>query len=1147
MRLSKAAACWLVLGFLPFTASALGLGAIALDSGLNEPFSAEVPLQSVGNTDLNQMEVSLASSDTFDRYGLDKPAFLSSFDFAVVSNEMGQPVVAITSTAPVAEPFVTFLLDVKWASGRLLREYTVLLDPPIYDSQPLQPEIRAAETVAEPADLEPVVVREEVSGAGVSDSAVAAMDGQVLTSLPLDAGMEDESDAVAAAEESSVVDASQPAAGRAEASAVTQESVSASEPAVTKGAYQAAKGDTLWSIAERTSGSAGLTNNQMMMAIYRANPEAFLGNINALKAGAILRIPAASEVAGMEVLEANEAAREQHAAWSDSSLQAAETLPAADIADAGQLELVAPGAEPSVDSAGANAAASDARLSQLESELAESQRLLQVRDEELRALQDRINALEQTASGAAAVSEPEVEAVDDLADIASDGAAEPLTGDEDVLVEGIAEPLGSPFADDAAEELVEDSLAAELAEGAPEQVAESEPVAATAADGGEASFAGELLGSYWLWGGLGLVLLLAMFVARRRATADSGETSSWADDIEAADLEDEAKDFSQLDSFEDSIIVDEGDFEQADDAGEGELHELEADAEAEPAIEDELDVQLSETDVSQDLDPTSSLDEVAGAGVDDETETPLEQTISTGAPLNLDQADPVAEAEFHMAYGLYDQAAELLAQALDDDPDNRAYRVKLLEVYFVWENKDGFLQQAAELHASIADDSDADWNKVLILGKQLCPDSELFSGASANAPTADSMDLELSDDVGETDIDFSLGGTEVETLDSSALDANDAGELDFDLGAADESEESYASDAGDDLSMGLDFDLGADADNTANEADDSMSLDLTDAGVDEVDHDETTRLESDGLAETMESPTIATDMAGETMESPTLNMDVGDMGGSDALEATMESPTLDVPGASADTAEMPVLGEDVVDEAANSSSDTELSDLTSLDVDLSGLADLPLDGLDDLSVEDDAKPDIDSTLNQLDNTGELLTMEDMSRTIAGESLLDEDQGEEEESRPDIDSTLNQLDNTGELLTMEDMGKTIADDDATLMAPAASLSGDDADLYLSDLGDAEGLGDTEEQPVLVDTIDGDTEEQPEISADTLANLDSDVPEDATMTEVGTKLDLARAYIDMGDPDGARSILNEVLDEGGDSQQQEAYQLLEELGD
>ena len=127
--------------------------------------------------------------------------------------------------------------------------------------------------------------------------------------------------------------------------------------------------------------------------------------------------------------------------------------------------------------------------------------------------------------------------------------------------------------------------------------------------------------------------------------------------------------------------------------------------------------------------------------------------------------------------------------------------------------------------------------------------------------------------------------------------------------------------------------------------------------------------------------------------------------------------------------------------------------------------------------------------------------------------------------------MNQLDNTGELLTPEDLSKTIADDDALAKA-------------LAD-------GGTTEQPVLSLDAGSDTAEQPELSEAAGTDLDefvdTNVTDDATMTEVGTKLDLARAYIDMGDPDGARSILNEVIDEGADVQQQEARQLLEELGD
>jgi pilus assembly protein FimV len=113
--------------------------------------------------------------------------------------------------------------------------------------------------------------------------------------------------------------------------------------------------------------------------------------------------------------------------------------------------------------------------------------------------------------------------------------------------------------------------------------------------------------------------------------------------------------------------------------------------------------------------------------------------------------------------------------------------------------------------------------------------------------------------------------------------------------------------------------------------------------------------------------------------------------------------------------------------------------------------------------------------------------------------------------------------------------------------------DSIDLILND--GEESASDTAEQPQPpASDLGGDTAEQPALDSDAEIDLDigaldvdTIVPDDATMTEVGTKLDLARAYIDMGDPEGARSILNEVIDEGGDSQQQEARQLLEELSD
>ena len=70
-------------------------------------------------------------------------------------------------------------------------------------------------------------------------------------------------------------------------------------------------------------------------------------------------------------------------------------------------------------------------------------------------------------------------------------------------------------------------------------------------------------------------------------------------------------------------------------------------------------------------------------------ETLLERTISTDGPVNLDQSDPLAEADFHMAYGLYDQAADLLTAAMAREPARRDLHLKLLDVYFVWENREG--------------------------------------------------------------------------------------------------------------------------------------------------------------------------------------------------------------------------------------------------------------------------------------------------------------------------------------------------------------------------------------------------------------------------------------------------------------------------
>ena len=113
-----------------------------------------------------------------------------------------------------------------------------------------------------------------------------------------------------------------------------------------------------------------------------------------------------------------------------------------------------------------------------------------------------------------------------------------------------------------------------------------------------------------------------------------------------------------------------------------------------------------------------------------------DETISSETAINLDQGDPLAEADFHMAYGLYDQAADLIRIAISREPNRRDLKLKLLEVFFVWGNKDQFLLTARDLAESRAEAAPGEWEKILIMGKQLAPEDPLFSGGAVTGAAA---------------------------------------------------------------------------------------------------------------------------------------------------------------------------------------------------------------------------------------------------------------------------------------------------------------------------------------------------------------------------------------------------------------------------
>ena len=274
-------ACLLSLSSLwPSLSCALGLGEIHLNSALNEPMNAEIDLIAATPDELTALRASLAGRESFTRYGIDRPPFLTTLTFKVGKSKDGRDVLLVRSTDAIPEPFVTFLVEVNWARGRLMREYTVLLDPPVYTPGENQ---NAAAPVAAPttAAATPAPVYAPCARAGSGSRAEhgggdtaadgAAEHGTQATRRQIQACRTPTAPAQAAAPEAA------PAVSQA---APMPPSAESANPAT----VQVAKGDTLTKIARSLHADTPAAIDQTMIALYRANPEAFGGNINILRA-----------------------------------------------------------------------------------------------------------------------------------------------------------------------------------------------------------------------------------------------------------------------------------------------------------------------------------------------------------------------------------------------------------------------------------------------------------------------------------------------------------------------------------------------------------------------------------------------------------------------------------------------------------------------------------------------------------------------------------------------------------------------------------------------------------------------------------------------------------------------------------------------
>lgn len=277
-------------------AAALGLGQIQVKSKVDQPLLAEIPIISSDPAELEQLQARLASPDTFRRIGLEPPSGAAAdLNFSVALDDRGRPVIRVTSDAPVSQPLVTFLVEVDWGSGRLVREYSALLDTPRTVAAPAQPPIQAP-TVA-PSN----VIERPVAAAPVPPPAPEPEPTQAPEPV---------------AEEAPAEPAPANDVAVAPTPAPTPTAAPADIPAPTPtDRVSVREGQTLSQIAAQV-GPRGYTLDQSMLALLRANPDAFVrGNINLLKAGTVLRVPPAQDAAQLDAREASVVVRDHLDQW----------------------------------------------------------------------------------------------------------------------------------------------------------------------------------------------------------------------------------------------------------------------------------------------------------------------------------------------------------------------------------------------------------------------------------------------------------------------------------------------------------------------------------------------------------------------------------------------------------------------------------------------------------------------------------------------------------------------------------------------------------------------------------------------------------------------------------------------------------------